>query len=44
VASQEGQVLIITTNHVDRLDGALIRPGLVDKQVEFGLANKDIIA
>jgi mitochondrial chaperone BCS1 len=44
VASQEGRVLIMTTNHVERLDGALIRPGRVDKQVEFGLADKDIIA
>jgi mitochondrial chaperone BCS1 len=34
----------MTTNHVERLDGALIRPGRVDKQVEFGLADKDIIA
>ena len=36
-------MLIMTTNHVERLDGALIRPGRVDKQVEFGLADKDII-
>jgi chaperone BCS1 len=44
VASQEGRVLIMTTNYVERLDGALIRPGQVDKQVAFGLADKDIIA
>jgi chaperone BCS1 len=37
-------VLIITTNHVERLDGALIRPSWVDKQVAFRLADKDIIA
>jgi chaperone BCS1 len=34
----------MTTNHVERLDGALIRPGRVDKQVAFRLADKDIIA
>jgi chaperone BCS1 len=37
-------VLIITTNHVERLNGALIQPGWVDKQVAFRLADKDIIA
>ncbi len=44
VASQEGQVLIMTTNHIERLDPTLIRPGQVDKQIEFGLANKDTAA
>lgn len=44
VASQEGRVLIMTTNYVERLDSALIRRGRVDKQVAFGLADKDIIA
>ncbi|KAK3186294.1 hypothetical protein K4F52_004832 [Lecanicillium sp. MT-2017a] len=43
VASEEGRVLIMTTNHVDRVDNALIRPGRVDKMVEFGLANRDIL-
>jgi chaperone BCS1 len=27
VGSQEGRLLIMTTNHVERLDAALIRPG-----------------
>lgn len=44
VASQEGRVLIMTTNHAERLDSALIRPGWVDRKVAFGLADKDIIA
>jgi chaperone BCS1 len=39
VASQEGRVLIMTTNHVEKLDKALIRPGRVDMIVEFGLAD-----
>ncbi|KAK0624757.1 putative mitochondrial chaperone bcs1 [Bombardia bombarda] len=44
VASQEGRVLIMTTNHIERLDPALIRPGRVDKRIELGLATKDIAA
>lgn len=42
VASQEGRVLIMTTNHRDQLDSALIRPGRVDMIVEFGLADEDM--
>jgi hypothetical protein len=34
VASQEGRVLIMTTNYITRLDEAFIRPGRVDKKVE----------
>lgn len=40
VASQEGRILIMTTNHIDKLDKALIRPGRVDMTVEFGLADE----
>jgi chaperone BCS1 len=43
VASQEGRVLIMTTNHIDKLDEALIRPGRVDMQVKFDLANTTMI-
>ncbi|KAI0541927.1 BCS1 N terminal-domain-containing protein [Xylaria digitata] len=39
VASQEGRILIMTTNHAEKLDKALIRPGRVDMVVEFGLAD-----
>ncbi|KAH8805965.1 BCS1 N terminal-domain-containing protein [Xylogone sp. PMI_703] len=35
VSSAEGRVLIMTTNHPERLDDALIRPGRVDHQVAF---------
>jgi chaperone BCS1 len=42
VASQEGRVLIMTTNYIERLDDALIRPGRVDMKIEFQLADKDI--
>lgn len=40
VASQEGRLLIMTTNHIDKLDKALIRPGRVDMIVPFSLADK----
>jgi chaperone BCS1 len=43
VASAEGRVLIMTTNHPEKLDTALIRPGRVDRKVEFHLAAKDQI-
>ncbi|KAK1672916.1 BCS1 N terminal-domain-containing protein [Colletotrichum godetiae] len=43
VASQEGRVLIMTTNHVEKLDKALIRPGRVDQIVKFTLADGEII-
>lgn len=43
VASQEGRVLVMTTNHVEKLDKALIRPGRVDMTVEFTLADEAII-
>lgn len=42
VGSQEGRVLIMTTNHAEHLDAALIRPGRVDMKLELGLTNKDI--
>ncbi|RGP71401.1 mitochondrial chaperone bcs1 [Fusarium sporotrichioides] len=44
VASQEGRILIMTTNHLEKLDKALIRPGRVDKIVQFGLADADMSA
>ncbi|GKT92428.1 mitochondrial chaperone BCS1 [Colletotrichum tofieldiae] len=43
VASQEGRVLIMTTNHIEHLDEALIRSGRVDKKIEFQLADADVV-
>ncbi len=43
VASQEGRILIMTTNHIEKLDEALIRPGRVDMKIKFDLANTDMI-
>ncbi|KAH7418669.1 P-loop containing nucleoside triphosphate hydrolase protein [Cadophora sp. MPI-SDFR-AT-0126] len=44
VGSQEGRVLIMTTNHAGHLDPALIRPGRVDMKLELGYTNQDINA
>ncbi|KAH8170876.1 ATPase family associated with various cellular activities (AAA) domain-containing protein [Sarocladium implicatum] len=44
VASQEGRVLVMTTNHVEKLDKALVRPGRVDRIVHFGLADATMAA
>jgi len=41
VSSREGRVLFLTTNHPDRLDPALIRPGRVDLKLELGHAVPD---
>ena len=41
VSSRDGRVLFLTTNHPERLDPALIRPGRVDRKVELGFATLD---
>lgn len=41
VGASEGRLLIITTNHIDRLDRALVRPGRVDHRFKFGDATAD---
>jgi chaperone BCS1 len=40
VASAEERIMFLTTNHVDRLDEALIRPGRVDLSVKLGHATQ----
>ena len=40
VAAQEGRLVVMTTNHVERLDAALIRPGRADMKLEVGLLSK----
>ena len=42
-ASPEGGVLIMTTNHIELLDGALVQPSRVDKKIQFGLAGDDML-
>ncbi|KAF5346178.1 hypothetical protein D9758_009975 [Tetrapyrgos nigripes] len=41
VGSEEGKLFFATTNYVDRLDPALLRPGRIDRKVEYSLATKD---
>ncbi|EXA51055.1 hypothetical protein FOVG_03532 [Fusarium oxysporum f. sp. pisi HDV247] len=43
VGAQEGRVLVMTSNHTENIDPALLRPGRVDFSVEFGLASSDTI-
>lgn len=38
IGASEGRITIATTNHVTRLDPALIRPGRMDRQIAFKLA------
>jgi chaperone BCS1 len=40
VGAQEGRIVVLTTNHRERLDAALIRPGRIDVEVELGNASK----
>ncbi|PYH99034.1 putative bcs1 AAA-type ATPase [Aspergillus ellipticus CBS 707.79] len=39
LTAQEGRILIMTTNAIEKLDHALLRPGRVDLKVEFGHAD-----
>ncbi|KAJ5675209.1 uncharacterized protein N7477_005143 [Penicillium maclennaniae] len=43
VASSEGRILVMTTNHVERLDEALVRIGRVDMQLFLGYSSKENI-
>ena len=40
VASAEERILFLTTNHAERLDAALVRPGRVDMSVRLGEATR----
>lgn len=42
-ASKEGNIVFMTTNHLEKLDPALIRPGRVDMKVHFDYANYEQI-
>lgn len=43
LAAREGRILLMTTNHPEKLDPALIRAGRVDVRVEFGPATANQI-
>lgn len=40
VASAEERIVFMTTNHVDRLDAALVRPGRIDRKFIFDNASE----
>lgn len=40
VASAEERIIFLTTNHVDRLDEALVRPGRIDMTIRLGEATR----
>ncbi|KAI9785697.1 MAG: hypothetical protein M1839_008714 [Geoglossum umbratile] len=44
VASSEGRILVMTTNYIEKLDSALLRPGRVDMTIGFGYADSTTIA
>jgi chaperone BCS1 len=41
VGAQEGRIVVLTTNHRERLDAALIRPGRIDVEIELSNANAE---
>jgi mitochondrial chaperone BCS1 len=41
VAAGEGRMLFATTNHLERLDPALIRPGRIDRKYYVGYASRE---
>jgi chaperone BCS1 len=41
VSSREGRLLFLTTNHPERLDPALVRPGRVDRSFHLGNTTPD---
>jgi mitochondrial chaperone BCS1 len=42
-ASRSGHIIIMTTNYIERLDAALLRPGRVDKIIDFELSGVEEI-
>jgi len=41
VAAGEGRLLFATTNHIEKLDQALVRPGRIDRKLEVSYADRD---
>ncbi|KAF7325509.1 hypothetical protein MKEN_00399900 [Mycena kentingensis (nom. inval.)] len=41
VGSEEGKLFFATTNYIDRLDPALLRPGRIDHKVQYELATEE---
>lgn len=43
VQENPGRIIIMTTNHIDKIDPAIIRPGRIDMNIEFKRASPVII-
>jgi len=43
VQENPGRIIIMTTNHIRKLDPAIIRPGRIDMNLEFKPATPEII-
>jgi len=43
VMEMKGRIMVITTNHPEKLDPALIRPGRIDVNIQFGHCQPDDI-
>lgn len=44
VAAHEGRILVMTSNHTEKIDAALIRPGRVDFTIQFCSADSETAA
>ncbi|KAF8506405.1 P-loop containing nucleoside triphosphate hydrolase protein [Hysterangium stoloniferum] len=40
IGSEEGKIFFATTNHIERLDPALLRPGRIDRKIPYKLATR----
>ena len=43
ILEMDGRIIIMTTNHIDKIDPALIRPGRIDIKINFKLLNNKSI-
>ena len=39
IRTSEGRILFMTTNHKERLDPAILRPGRADMHIELGYSD-----
>jgi len=43
ILEMDGRILVMTTNHIDKIDPALIRPGRIDQKIKFTLLESEHI-